>query len=110
MSLNSLIISTLSPTNVPIVFQVYSGRETTYITFFEYNEMGISFAEDEEQTERRSIQVDIWSKGNYTALVKQVRKLMKDAGFTRNSGGEFYEEDTKIYHKVLRFYYEIMNY
>ncbi|KAA0944154.1 hypothetical protein FQ087_18695 [Sporosarcina sp. ANT_H38] len=109
MSLNSLIIQTLKPTGVPAVFQVYTGTQTTYITFFEYNEMGTSFAEDAEQTERRSIQVDIWSKGNYADLVKQVRKLMTDAGFTRNSGTESYEDDTKVFHKVFRFYYEVMN-
>ncbi|MBO0586117.1 hypothetical protein [Sporosarcina sp. E16_8] len=107
MSLNSLIINTLKPANVPTSFQVYSGTTSTYITFFEYNEMGTSFAEDAEQTERRSIQVDIWSKGNYAALVEQTKALMIQAGFTRVDGREFYEDDTKTFHKIYRFYYEI---
>lgn len=104
--MNKLIMDTLKPTGVPISFHVYSGVADTYITFFAYNEMGIVFAEDVEQIERLSIQVDIWSKGNYSALVKQVKALMIQAGFTRIYATEMYENDTKIYHKVYRFYYE----
>lgn len=105
MNLNSLIIATLTPTNVPVSFQKYSGSSTTYITFFEYNQQGALFADDLERETRHSIQVDIWSKGNYGALVEQVRILLTDAGFTRNSENEFYEDDTQTFHKVMRFYF-----
>lgn len=66
--MNKLIIDILKPTNVPVRFQTYSGAETTYITFFMYNEMGTLFAEDQEIKTRFSVQVDIWSKGNYSAF------------------------------------------
>lgn len=103
--MNSLIISTLKPTGVPTYPLNYPGKETTYITFFEYNQMGALFVEDEEEETQHSYQVDVWSQGNYTALVKQVRELMTAAGFTRNSEAEFFEGDTKMNHKVFRFYY-----
>ncbi|MDX1769885.1 MAG: hypothetical protein R3328_00020 [Planococcaceae bacterium] len=105
MSLNSLIMNTLSPTNVPVDFLKYKGTATTYITFFEYNQQGVVFGDDEELNTRHSFQVDVWSKGNYIALVEQVKTLLKEIGFIRNSETEFYENDTEIYHKVLRFYY-----
>lgn len=103
--MNSLVINTLNPTNVPVSFQVYTGKESTYITFFEYNQMGALFAEDVEDKTRHSIQVDVWSQGNYSALVDQVRKLMTDAGFSRISEAEFYEQETRTFHKSFRFYY-----
>lgn len=103
--MNSLIINTLSPTNVPVVFQVYGGKETTYITFFEYNQNGSLFAEDVEDKTRHSIQVDVWSQGNYSELVKQVRDLMVGAGFTRVAEHELYEPETRVFHKAFRFYY-----
>lgn len=106
MSLNSLIISTLKPTDVPVYPLNYPGAATTYITFFEYNEMGALFAEDVEVKTQYSYQVDIWSQGNYSTLVKQVLELMTAAGFRRNSAQEFYEKETKMNHKYFRFYYD----
>jgi hypothetical protein len=105
MSLNSLIISTLDPTNVPVSFQKYTGTATTYITFFEYNQQGALFADDTEQRTQCSVQVDIWSTGNYGALVDQVRSLLTNAEFTRNSEGELYEDGTKVFHRWMRFYF-----
>jgi hypothetical protein len=105
MSLNSLIIQTLSPTGVPVDFQRYRGNDTTYITFFEYNDQGALYADDEEKRSRHSIQVKVSSKGNITSLVKQVHNLMISAGFTKNNYYDQYENDTETYHKVMRFYY-----
>lgn len=105
MNVNSLVISTLAPTGVPVNFQTYSGKATTYITFFEYNQQGTLFADDTEQRTQHSVQVDVWSKGNYKNVVEQVRALMVGAGFIRNSEGELYENDTKTFHKYFRFYF-----
>jgi hypothetical protein len=105
MSLNKLIIDTLKPTGVPVLFQTYSGTAPTYITFFEYNQFGALHADDEEQETAHFIQVDVWSKGDYTAIVQQAKDLMTAAGFSRSTENELYEPDTKIYHKVLRFSY-----
>lgn len=104
--MNSLIINTLRPTNVPVHFQVYPGTESTYITFFEYNQQGSLYVDDFEERARHSIQVDVWSNGNYSSLVTQVRSLMTNSGFRRNSEAEFYEDETKTFHKVFRFYYD----
>lgn len=103
MSLNALIINTLKPLGVPVSFQTYTGTAATYITFFEYNQNSALNADDEEINTNHSIQVDIWSKGDYTTIVQQVKDNLKTAGFRRTFETELYEPDTKIYHKVLRF-------
>jgi hypothetical protein len=105
MSLNKLIIDTLSPLGVPVSFQRYTGTATTYITFFEFNQRPALNADDTEQNTQHSIQVDIWSKGDYTTLVQQVKDALNGVGFFRTSEAEFYEDDTKIFHKVIRFNY-----
>ena len=104
--MNTLIINTLKPIGVPVTFQNYAGKETTYITFFTYLEQGEEFADDEEIVTGHYIQVDVWSKGNYMEVVNEVKERMKQAGFRRRSEYELYEKDTKIFHKVLRFVYE----
>jgi hypothetical protein len=104
MSLNNLIINTLNPL-APTFFQTYSGSTFPHITFFEFNQQSALNTDDSEELTAHSIQVDIWSKGDYTDLVKQVKTSLLAIGFTRSMETEFYENDTKIYHKVLRFNY-----
>jgi hypothetical protein len=103
MNLNKLIIDTLTPIGVPVSFQEYTGIETMYITFFEYNQFSALNADDTEQQTSHFIQVDIWSNGDYTAIVDQVKQKMIDAGFKRTSEADLYENDVKIYHKAIRF-------
>lgn len=108
--MNKLIKDTLSPLGIPVSLQYYNGSETTYITFFSYLDKGELYADDEEVATGNYIQIDIFSKGNYTNIVKQVIKLMKKAGFIKKpSGPELFEDDTKIYHKPLRFFYYVEN-
>lgn len=105
MSINQLVINALSGLNVPVNFQTYEGTAQTYITFFCYLENGELYADDIQQGTAYYIQVDVWSKGNYSTIVKQVKSAMKQAGFSFLSAYDLYEEDVKVYHKVLRFYY-----
>ena len=105
MSINQFIINALSGLNVPVSFQTYEGTAQTYITFFCYLENGELYADDVQQGTAYYVQVDVWSKGNYTSLVEQVKSAMQNAGFSFLSAYDLFESDTKTYHKVLRFYY-----
>lgn len=102
MSLNNLIITTLKPL-APTFFLTYSGSIFPHITFFEFNQQSALNADDSEEMTAHSIQVDIWSLNDYTSLVEQVKNSLQTIGFRRTNETEFYENDTKIYHKVLRF-------
>lgn len=105
MSLNKIIIDTLKPLGVPVSFQTYTGQATTYITFFEVVQYSAMNADDDEVKTGYNIQIDIWSKGDYTSLAQQVKELMKEKGFRRTTEAEDYEPDTKTFHKVIRFSY-----
>lgn len=103
--INKLVIDALKPLGVPVGFQKYSGQEQTYITFHEYLQSGEEFVEDMEAFTGHYIQVDVWSKVDYTALVGNVKTLLMPAGFKRLDEADFYEADTGLYHKGLRFFY-----
>ncbi len=103
--INSLIVTTLTPLGVPVSFQKYSGAATTYITFFCYNEQGEEWAENKEIATGFYVQVDVWSKGDYSVLADQVEVAMIVAGFIRTSAQDLYESDTQIFHKAVRFVY-----
>ena len=107
IEIKDLIKNTLQPLNVPVKFQVYSGKEKTYITFFEYIGQSEAYADDEETETGHYIQVDIWSNDDYTAIVQQTKLLLKQAGFRRTYETELTENNngTQIFHKVLRVFY-----
>ncbi|WP_123053086.1 hypothetical protein [Clostridium sp. JN-1] len=104
--INNLVMKALKPLNVPVSFQKYSGKEHTYITFFSYLEKGEMYADNEEKVTGHYIQVDIWSKKDYTSLYKRVENAMKVAGFRKTSAADLFEKDTKIYHKAIRYFIE----
>lgn len=103
--INSLIVNALKPLNVPVKYRKYTGAETTYITFFRYNEQGEDWAENKETATAYFMQVDVWSNADCTALSDQVRDALMAAGFIRTYATDLYELDTFTYHTVLRFVY-----
>ena len=105
MSLNQLILSTLRTIGAPVSYLNHAGNETTYVTFFEYDQGAGIEADDNEQSSIHYIHLDIFSPGNFLNLVNKVKKEMKQAGFVKTAETEMYEQDTKLYHKVLRFYF-----
>ena len=103
--INKVIIETLKPLNIPVSFQKYIGKAETYITFHEYLASGEEFEDDEEILTAHYIQVDIWSKNDYTEIVGKIKVRLIEKGFKRLNEIDLYEEDIKIYHKGLKFYY-----
>ena len=77
--MNKQIIDALKNLGVPVEFQTYPGAETTYITFFNYLENQGYFEDDEATIGSSYIQVDVWTKGDYTTLVKNVLEALKTA-------------------------------
>ncbi|NFN85870.1 hypothetical protein FDF31_04725 [Clostridium sporogenes] len=103
--MNKLIIDTLKPLKIPVSFQKYTGRKDTYITFHGYFTGGEEYEDDNEVLTAHYVQVDIWSKTDYTNIVKEVKEKLISVGFKRLNEADLYEKDTRIYHKGMRFYY-----
>lgn len=100
--MNDQIINALASIGVPVSVQTYFGKATTYITFFTYLENVESYADNKETSISDYIQVDVWSKGDYTTLVNSVLNALKQAEFRRTYVTEMYENDTKMFHKIIR--------
>lgn len=103
MDVNKLLIDTLKPLNIPVKFQKYTGTATAYTTFFEYLNNNESYADNTETSIGHYMQVDIWSKTDYTDVVNQAKILLKTIS-SKIYETEMYESDTQIYHKVIRIY------
>lgn len=104
--MNEKIISIIEELDVPVQFRHYTGKSDTYITFFTFLEKGELFGDDEEMENGIYIQLNIFSKEDYTDLVEKIKIKMKDNNFIKRYEADApYEVDTKYYHKVLRYLY-----
>lgn len=112
MNINPLVLSALSGITsggkaVPVAPIVYTGTETTYITFYTLLEKDETYADDDAVQGSTTATIDIFSKGNYKPFLTDVKARLKSAGFTiQSSGPEIYESDTGYYHVPVDVYME----
>lgn len=81
--MNKKIIDTLKSLGLPVNAIEYSGDAPCYIIFSIFNEYEGSFSDDKEGSTTYDISLNIWFNDvNYFDKYKEVKTLMKQAGFT----------------------------
>lgn len=87
------------------VYQLAAPNAEEYprITFFEIDNSDSEFSDDAAYAIDVRVQIDVWSKGSTSAIAGEVDTTMKSLGFSRTSAPDFYEPDTLVYHKALRY-------
>lgn len=101
--MTELIYEELRKTGKPVAYQDYKGNEAEYIRFF-YLPQSNFHAEDDEVYKTIFVQVDWFTPYDPNPIAREIKNIMKQAGFKKNFEHELYEEDTKLFHYVLRFY------
>lgn len=102
----SSALTTLLGTGQRIFFQRPIGEATATfprITYFEVDNRGSLFADDQEIGSEIIFQIDLWGTASLTAIAKEVDSIMTDLDFNRVSAPDLYEQDTKIHHKPMRY-------
>lgn len=80
-----------------------------YIEYEIYDENGEVWAENKEIATNYYVQIDIFSLGDYTGIENKVKEKLINQGFKRSMAADLYEEDTKLYHKAIRFLVTLNN-
>ena len=88
-----------------VYFLHANNAKVPYIEYEIIDEYGVFHAEGKEKSAAYLIQVDIFSTTDYTKLEENVMDAMINAGFHRDFAADQYEEDTRLYHKAMRFSY-----
>ena len=95
---------TVGGVSVPVAHLRYKGKEKTFVTWTITGENPVLSADDEPMYSVVSVDVDVFSNGNYLALVTEVKQLMKQHDWVWSGDSpEMYEEDTELYHKTISF-------
>lgn len=94
---------------VPVFWNIrpeLADNVTTSITYYFFSESNLIYGDGEGFEPIGSVQVSIFSTGDYTNTVNQVKQKMKEAGFRYVDGWD--SEDSlpeKYYQKILIFNY-----
>ena len=89
---------------VPMAHLRYRGERTTFGTWTITGENPVLSADDEPLYSVVTVDVDVFSKGNYLQMVTVIKQLMKQHDWVwTGDSPEMYEEDTELYHKTISF-------
>lgn len=103
---------TVDGVSIPVSFLRYDGSEDTYVVYMETDMNDVFSADDNIDAYVDYYDFDVYSKGNYTNILEQIKTILTNNGFTwqpTRSSGDFYEDDTGYYHKTLSFSIERSN-
>ncbi len=104
--IDSALSSALIPLNITSFYGWYDKNiNDTHVTFILLTDTDGDYADDEAESNTQLVQVDVWSKENMEDLKKTIKDAMKTLdNCIYSNGADLYEDDTRIYHKALRFY------
>ena len=88
----------------PVAHLNYKGNSKRFITWTIIDETPALSANDEPLCSIISVDVDVFSDGNYLDIVKEIKKRMKNNEWVWSGDSvEMHEEDTELYHKTCSF-------
>lgn len=104
--INNLIVNALSPLNIPISYQRYSGSASTYITFFYYLIQTEDVSDDDDETTGYYVQLNLYYKSDIGDLKEQIVSNLKNNGFKKLDIRDFsYDSTTGLYWTAISVFY-----
>jgi hypothetical protein len=89
---------------IPIAHLRYKGNSRKYVTWTITGETPALSANDDDLCSICSVDVDIFSEGNYLDIKKEIKQKMKNNDWVWvEDSEEMYEEDTGLYHQTCSF-------
>ena len=90
--------------SVPTAHIKYKGKETTFVTWTIIGSAPALSGDDEQLYGITTVDVDVYSKGNYLKVLAEVKRLMKmNEWLWTNDSVEMFEDDTGLYHITATF-------
>ena len=86
---------------IEVSFLKHKGKSETYVVYSSIGETPDFWGDNEVLASINTYDFDIYTKGNYLDILKEVKKILKENGWTWVEDSEdMYEEDTRYFHKT----------
>lgn len=105
MDAHEKIYKVLSELGYDVEFDTYTGKNATYITYFELLEKADAGSDDSEEIIGHHFQVDVFSKDDPTDIKNKIVQALKENEFYSITCQDLYERENKIFHKAIDCYY-----
>ena len=95
---------------IPVALIYYDGHGEPYVVYRQYDKDNSYSSDDEISGYVTYYDFDVYSKGNFLPIVKAIKSILKQAGWTwqpRRDSPDMYEADTGYFHKTICFAYPI---
>ena len=99
---------TVDEVEIPVAYMFYEGHGEPYVVYMQQDADKSLSGDDELIGYVDYYDFDVYAKGNYQNIVESVKAKLKENNFVwqpSRSSQDFYETDTKYYHKTLNFAY-----
>jgi hypothetical protein len=95
---------TVKETVIPVAHLRYKGKSKTFAVWSLMGETPELIADDEPLYSVVTVDVNVYSDGNYIDLITEIKRLMKyNEWIWVEDSPEMHEEDTGFYHKTITF-------
>lgn len=95
---------TVAEQQIPVAHLRYRGDSKKFVTWTITGEDPALSADDEDLYSICSLDVDVFSDGNYLDIEKAIKQKMKNNEWVWvEDSEEMYEDDTGLYHKTCSF-------
>ena len=95
---------TVGSATVPTAHIKYKGKETTYVVWTIIGDAPALSGDNEQLYGITTVDVDVYSKGNYLGVLAEIKRLMKNNEWVwTGDSPEMYEDDTELYHITATF-------
>ena len=102
--IKSILKININNKNIPVHHLIYKGKEKTFITWAIISEVPSLSGDDEDLYSVTSVDIHIYSNGNYLDIIKEVKKIMKNNDWLWvEDSPELFEDETELYHKTITF-------
>ena len=89
---------------IPTAHIKYKGKETTFVVWTITGNTPTLSGDDEQLYGIVTVDIDVYSKGNYLSVLTEVKRIMKINGWIWTEDSvEMYEDDTGLYHITSAF-------
>lgn len=101
MNAKEMLLKALAPCGLPVYSTVYEGKGKDFVVFLLSDERPDMCGDDEQITEICYPDIHYFTRGDPTAKKKQLRALLRKAGFLITGTTELYEKDTRYNHVII---------
>ena len=97
---------TVDGVEIPVAYMFYEGHGEPFVVYMQQDADNTLSGDDDLIGYVDYYDFDVYAKGNYLKIVKELKRILKENGFVwqpSRSSADMYETDTRYYHKTLNF-------